>query len=962
MNPQINSAMTEAIKLLGIHSTWIIGIAFIASHFIHNTFLKRNLWRITMVCLTLLVFFTFTGLHQWDSTGIFRPLVSEKLQPPIQSFDSATWNPMKIVNTPDPLLIETTFPQRTDPENQSNAAMNQHRYQALIIWGYLVGASLVGLLMGLNTLWWRKKVFFKSIKVSNPIQNLFNETASKLHFKQSPALLVNEQIKSPLVMGIIRPVMAFPATFTDLFSPKEQSLIMSHEIAHIREKDAQWQCFSNVISVLLWWNPLVWMARWKLRESAEETADAISTCEPADRNQLAECLIRLGREMTSPQWSSSLSIFGAGFKSQLGKRVDRLVNGKAEWNHAPSGLKPRVMHLMITFTVAALLVNLSSWLGLSKELSAGNAFKTSIIGITLMAQENKETAPAEGNQSKPISFPKLKQPVSVKSDVGDKETRPAYNKEEFTHNKTLEMLETTVLPGFTIRRNDIWDNLSRLREAILAVNSHFKELTFDVRGSLLRVNTKPQVSNNSENATGRLRMDFERPAETQSKMDSPKKILPPLDNTNSFGLINVSVHTVIVEILKTIEGPSNLVISEDSIKIELPPLESQRLLYPKTKTDATLDKIASNKSSLEIEKNAPKLYTRTYKINSKTFLPRVQAIVGAMKGTSSKKGSIDTEANIQKLINQFGSNLGIEDLEPSENQNSKAFFYKPRTGVLYVRATLEDLKLLEAAIAALQDRGETTTQIALDMQIVQLDVNGISIFKDMGFEYPVDNKENQFKQIVDAETFERLYLRMQMDSGVEILQSPSMTTLAGRQSRISAKEERTVVISHKDGKIQTEKVKTGPSLSFSTNILPNGELELMAIFELLAFLGYDDPGPIIKTVRQNTPISEDQYFENQNGKVKTDGETSENTQPPFPRFKRLQLDSTARLKSGQTLIMGGLTTSETIKHKSKIPVLGDVPLMGRLFRKEGTDTIENYVCVFITPRIIDELGYPAASN
>jgi type IV pilus assembly protein PilQ len=77
--------------------------------------------------------------------------------------------------------------------------------------------------------------------------------------------------------------------------------------------------------------------------------------------------------------------------------------------------------------------------------------------------------------------------------------------------------------------------------------------------------------------------------------------------------------------------------------------------------------------------------------------------------------------------------------------------------------------------------------------------------------------------------------------------------------------------------------------------------------------------------------------------------TIENSETPVIETRRT--DTTLRVKDGQTIIIGGLRKSEPSVVESKIPILGDIPLIGALFRKVDTDIIESELGVFITPHI-----------
>lgn len=61
--------------------------------------------------------------------------------------------------------------------------------------------------------------------------------------------------------------------------------------------------------------------------------------------------------------------------------------------------------------------------------------------------------------------------------------------------------------------------------------------------------------------------------------------------------------------------------------------------------------------------------------------------------------------------------------------------------------------------------------------------------------------------------------------------------------------------------------------------------------------------------------------------------------------------TTLRVKNGQTIIIGGLRESHSSVQESKIPILGDIPIIGMLFRKVYTEVVESELGVFITPHI-----------
>jgi len=73
-----------------------------------------------------------------------------------------------------------------------------------------------------------------------------------------------------------------------------------------------------------------------------------------------------------------------------------------------------------------------------------------------------------------------------------------------------------------------------------------------------------------------------------------------------------------------------------------------------------------------------------------------------------------------------------------------------------------------------------------------------------------------------------------------------------------------------------------------------------------------------------------------------------------PVVNTRKVNTITLVKDGQTVVLGGLRKKETNKQINKVPILGDIPVLGNLFRFEGESTIMTELVVFITPHIIRE--------
>ncbi len=75
---------------------------------------------------------------------------------------------------------------------------------------------------------------------------------------------------------------------------------------------------------------------------------------------------------------------------------------------------------------------------------------------------------------------------------------------------------------------------------------------------------------------------------------------------------------------------------------------------------------------------------------------------------------------------------------------------------------------------------------------------------------------------------------------------------------------------------------------------------------------------------------------------------------PQPVVDRREADTTLIVKNGQTVVLGGLKKKEVSRQINKIPLLGDLPLAGALFRFKGEETVNSELIVFIRPWIVEQ--------
>lgn len=76
----------------------------------------------------------------------------------------------------------------------------------------------------------------------------------------------------------------------------------------------------------------------------------------------------------------------------------------------------------------------------------------------------------------------------------------------------------------------------------------------------------------------------------------------------------------------------------------------------------------------------------------------------------------------------------------------------------------------------------------------------------------------------------------------------------------------------------------------------------------------------------------------------------------LPIFEETEINTKVVVRSGETVVMGGIIQSSDQKSVNAVPVLSSIPVLGHLFRHETVERIDENLLIFVTATIISELG------
>ncbi len=366
------------------------------------------------------------------------------------------------------------------------------------------------------------------------------------------------------------------------------------------------------------------------------------------------------------------------------------------------------------------------------------------------------------------------------------------------------------------------------------------------------------------------------------------------------------------------------------------------------------------------------LLTREYRLDSDKFRLYLRRFV-------PKAGSNLLDTDIEVALRGFAASFGVTFPVPMMNFSGSlaisqmeppAIYFDAHRGELLVRATEADLERMDRAIKKLATWW-TKRQVRLEFKFLEVTESGGGgldldwLFGETLTNRPVAQsvalkellKEShlptgptitvdeiqsygQSAELTPAQ-FSSLLKRLVDRDGTDVLSSPNIVTLSGRAAQISLLGDRTIVTgidTNRNGvSYTTQACKVGRSVMLVPELEGN-EVKLSLSSTVTEFLGYDAPKSGVE-LRFTTPA----------------GQTLTGQQA-FPHFRSRLLEANITGKLRNTCVLRGPMVTNVVQFKSKVPVLGDIPLMGRLFREEGTSQILKRLYIFITPIEVDGAG------
>lgn len=184
---------------------------------------------------------------------------------------------------------------------------------------------------------------------------------------------------------------------------------------------------------------------------------------------------------------------------------------------------------------------------------------------------------------------------------------------------------------------------------------------------------------------------------------------------------------------------------------------------------------------------------------------------------------------------------------------------------------------------------------------------------------------------------------LERTEGVSMVSNPKMIVTSGSTNAFFSVGERWPIIETQRERAriegQADLVTANLATGINTEFIKDGYLETGIDLQVIATVKTDDH--IEADIRPS---------------LRRFMEWEERADNRWPIISIKEIGTSFTLRSGQTVAIGGLTETQDGKSTSKIPILGDIPLLGRLFRHEKDVRKQVETIIFVTLSVADPDG------
>jgi len=208
-----------------------------------------------------------------------------------------------------------------------------------LIW--LAGALVLGIYICVSSFSLLRIIRRERPLTDQRILDLVEDCKAEMGIRTVLGIVATDKARSACLFGFIRPRLLLPKGMVEALSREELRYVFLHELGHLKRHDIWLGWLTSILQALHWFNPLVWLAFYRMRADRELACDALvlarlasgglARTAPDESQNYGQTIVSLLERFSRPQVLPAL----AGIletKSQLKRRITMIARSK---KHSP---------------------------------------------------------------------------------------------------------------------------------------------------------------------------------------------------------------------------------------------------------------------------------------------------------------------------------------------------------------------------------------------------------------------------------------------------------------------------------------------------------------------------------------------------------------------------------------------------------------------------------------------------
>ncbi len=170
--------------------------------------------------------------------------------------------------------VVTVTPQiRNETKGQSKSAFFELADILPLVW--LAGGLVLGTYVCASNFNLLRIVKRRRPLTDQKILDLLEDCKSQMGIRTILGVVTTDKVKSPALFGFVRPRLLLPEGMIETLDQQELRYILLHELAHLKRHDIYIGWLMSLLQILHWFNPLIWLAFYRMRSDRELACDAL---------------------------------------------------------------------------------------------------------------------------------------------------------------------------------------------------------------------------------------------------------------------------------------------------------------------------------------------------------------------------------------------------------------------------------------------------------------------------------------------------------------------------------------------------------------------------------------------------------------------------------------------------------------------------------------------------------------